>query len=851
MQQHYCAFRRMLIAAVLIITSNLAQSVSSDASGIERSTKVAAFASSTSILNYPRLANLSSFSASSNVADYLHTGMVVASNWAALGKLQQLKQQNPFIKVLVYQDSSSVPVVDFGTYTIFPGWWLTLAGTTLAMAVDSTSTQITVTNVLPIVNNLSTNPDIVVEGESMHVVSVSGNTLTVQRGYHSIAGSHAAGVRIAAHATNWPGTWMLNITSFCPPSPTGQTWESYLVQQMSSKLAMYPWDGIFVDVNNPSVNLLSSGQIDANDDNSADGGIGWAAGEAKLATDLHSSLPNAILIGNHGYYPGINGIEFEHYPYYTTDAVVGLDSYLAQNQNAGAVNILNPDTSDTGAINLPEMRAGLGSALMGDGFFDYDYGSTAHGQSWQFDEYDNGAGSSLVASVDPAQTALNIYPGTGIKFRSGDVVYVANSGRSVGREEMLVTAVSGDTLIVQRGYNGTAPSGHTALTKVVTQAQEDAGIGWLGQPITAAASQVLTSTDQITNGTFNNSIVPWSFASTRGALASVSQDQPNSVRVDVGSLTPTQGAWDVQLAQYGIHTLQNQTYTLSFRARSLASRPLGAVIAGQNPPYPIYRTVIYNLSPNWQTYTFTFSTPIPDTEKVLFAFAEATGTVWVADVHLQQGDSNFWRRDFTHGSVLLNLTSVPQSVRMSSGYYYIAGTQSPLLNSGLAATSVTVPPDDAILLVQKPQSYFIYQDVLAPGWADWPYHASPNLAVTSPVYSDNDAASFTLSGQWGEIAFHSAEPFNTSPYTALHFAAQAAQATSNLVAILRNGSTILGRVSLAGYGGQPVPGAWKIYNIPFSVINPAAAPVTDVIIQDQTGQPSSLAYYLDEVGFTS
>jgi hypothetical protein len=149
-----------------------------------------------------------------------------------------------------------------------------------------------------------------------------------------------------------------------------------------------------------------------------------------------------------------------------------------------------------------------------------------------------------------------------------------------------------------------------------------------------------------------------------------------------------------------------------------------------------------------------------------------------------------------------------------------------------------------------PQAYFVYQDALASGWANRLYHAATNLAVTSPVYSGNDATSFTLTGQWGEIDFHSSSPFDITPYNKLHFAAQAGQATSNLVAILRNNGTTLGRVSLAGYGGQPVQGAWKVYDIPFSAIDPTAMQVTDVIIQDQTGQSANLTYYVDEVGFT-
>jgi hypothetical protein len=146
-------------------------------------------------------------------------------------------------------------------------------------------------------------------------------------------------------------------------------------------------------------------------------------------------------------------------------------------------------------------------------------------------------------------------------------VFVPGDGGTQNDEQMHVTAISGDTLTVTRGYNGTGATGHVVPDKVFTAAQEAAGKGWLGQPL---------------------------------------------------------------------------------------------------GPYTTVTTNVY-------------------------------------------------RRDFTNGTVLLNASGSTQTVNVGAGYHRIAGTQDRVTNSGAAVTTVTLAPQDGLLLVRGPKPAG-HARIASPGW---------------------------------------------------------------------------------------------------------------------------------------
>jgi Carbohydrate binding domain/Hypothetical glycosyl hydrolase family 15 len=674
------------------------------------------------VQDYPRIASLYSFSSSTQVSALARYGQIVGVlSDASNGALQALKAQSPATRATFYVDTSAVDVPGFDGLSIYPGWWLTLAGTTLAAPLDASSTSVQVANAAIISANLSTSPDLLVDGESMHVLSVNAaaNTLSVQRGYNSIATAHNAGARIAAHASNWPGAWMLNLTPYCPTNPaTGQTWAGYLAQQVKNDLAAAPWDGVFYDNANASWATLLNGQLDANNDNVADGGngpsgTGWSAGEIGLFAQTRLLAPAATIESNGGYYAGAsNGQEMEHFPYYANGWSSALSSYLqvAGPTVPGATSIINADTNNTGSQDLQSMRFNLGTALLGNGYYAYDYGTQNHGQTWWYDEYDNGAGSSLSASIGATQTIVPLAAGSGVKFKVGDVVRVPDGGNGHDDEQMLVIAISGDVLAVQRGYNGSAPATHDQLAKVFTQVQLAAGQGWLGQPLGPATSLSSGGASTLANNGFEqaamNQLSGWQFSAGGPVSIAVSQDSSTaqtglaSARVAVYRAAPG-ASWDATLTQGAQSITAGASYTFSFWAKGTAGESIGASVQQDAAPWTGFTSQTFGLTGSWQQYSASFTAPATISPvRIQFNLAQAAGTIWIDNTTFQQGNPNIWRRDFTHGTVLVNGTGTPQTVTLPAGYRRIAGTQSPAINNGAPVTSVTLAPQDAILLVK-------------------------------------------------------------------------------------------------------------------------------------------------------
>ncbi len=708
-------------AACLTATQCLAVGDNGSIAGIAVSTT----SSGGTVGDYPRIANIDGLTAPGQVPTFARYGLVVSPRSFA-PYLSAFRAQDPAAHVLAYVNSSSVDLPGFDGFSISPGWWLTLAGTTLTAPLDAAATTVHVADASRIAATLATNPDVLVDGESLHVTAVdTGNdVLTVQRGYLSAAAPHAAGARIAPHATKWAHSWMLNVTPYCPPDPqSGLTWAQYLARQAPALRAAGPWDGLFLDDASTSFSALSDGQLDANNDNLPDGGdgpsgTGWRDGEAALFGLLRAALGSrALLMANGGSYPpSTDGRLYEHFPFYDASWASDLSQYLqiagpgARPPGGQVVSTINPDTSGSGgAVSYPTLRFDLATALLGDGYFAYDGGPHDHGRTWWFDEYDAGAGSSLAAAVDSSQSSVLLAPGTGSRFRVGDVLRVPDSSGPYDDEQMVVQSISGDTLTVQRGANGTVPSPHAQGSKVATAAQLAAGQGWLGQPLGPATTIAgAGGPDQVQDGDFEAGAGPWALGVTSPASATWSLDRTTaasgttSAKVVVSAGVAAAG-WDVNLGQQGASVAGGQSYTLSFWAKSSAGQAVLASVHLGAAPWTAVAKQWFTTTTGWQQYRLTFTPAASASNLVLqLDVGQSAGTVWLDAVSFAPGDPNVWRRDFAHGTVLLNGTNAAQTVVLGPGYRRIAGTQDPATNSGAAASSVTIPSQDALLLVRSP-----------------------------------------------------------------------------------------------------------------------------------------------------
>ncbi len=200
--------------------------------------------------------------------------------------------------------------------------------------------------------------------------------------------------------SNWPYTSMLNLSDGAIANQAGERFNDYLPEFVVNKLkASGLWDGVFYDNAWGDVSWVNSKTLDLNNDGIADSPAAadklWSDGFKKMLAKTRSLAgPDFIIVGNGrvygGYQPLLNGMMLEDFPspWENGGSWSGsMQTYLKlPSMNAKPsipiINIYNKNQAD-----YRLMRYGLASALLGDGFYSYDYDVTNHGQIWWYDEY--------------------------------------------------------------------------------------------------------------------------------------------------------------------------------------------------------------------------------------------------------------------------------------------------------------------------------------------------------------------------------------------------------------------------------------------------------------------------------
>ncbi|MEK7648859.1 MAG: putative glycoside hydrolase [Patescibacteria group bacterium] len=193
----------------------------------------------------------------------------------------------------------------------------------------------------------------------------------------------------------WESTLPLNVTT---------EWNVYLPRFVhDTVMSTGMWDGILYDEVDVSISFLNNGQIDADSDGHTDQSVlldaSWKTGMSQLLVNTRELLGNNALIVINGsshpaYQQYINGRMFESFPTPwegNGEWQDSMRSYLALSSAAlrPPLFIINSNTGNSGEHTIyQKIRFGLTSALMGNAYFGFDYGTQNHGQLWRYDEYD-------------------------------------------------------------------------------------------------------------------------------------------------------------------------------------------------------------------------------------------------------------------------------------------------------------------------------------------------------------------------------------------------------------------------------------------------------------------------------
>ncbi len=592
-----------------------------------------------------------------------------------------IKQRNPDILILNSTNACELSYEWDPEVREMPAeWFLTQVGTTLTQDVDDSETifhvaAVTVTDGTETYDLFVKDDTAVIEGESVKILGVnqSAKTLAVQRGFGRPAAAHAAGVRIAAHISFWPGTWVMNLSTLSPTavissSTEPERWGDYNARVAIGLLSEPHWDGLLIDRSDPNQSWLLGDYARTIDPDQSNTLLtdysafdeAWNEGLRQYEEKVRAGLgDDRLIFVNWGMdnYDLLNGNNFEGFPPESADDWPDWDSvmfgpfddhkgnyfeWMAQSRQPNMTMIEtyeidgyhedNPCDAPDFVPNYRKMRFGLGSTLLNDGFFSYEIGTNGHGSlclMW-FDEYDN-----------------------------------AGAGR-----------------------------------------------GYLGQPRGPAhrLDDLPLGANQVSGGDFEtqDDMDHWDFwADTdEGYQGDYAQDTTTSVTGDASvriDITQTQGTdWQIEIENGPIEVISGTEYTLNFWAKADRERPIATWVQQDHDPWEEYMHFgEADLTTEWQRFELTAIASGNDQSAILvFGVGQDLGHVWLDDVQLRQGSRDVWRRDYDGGTVIVNATNETKTILLDRTYRKINGAQAPAHNDGSLTAEVTLNARDAIILLQ-------------------------------------------------------------------------------------------------------------------------------------------------------
>ena len=192
----------------------------------------------------------------------------------------------------------------------------------------------------------------------------------------------------------WPGTHMLNVTD--------QDFQNYFVDfVVGDLLSSGFWDGVYYDNAWDNIAWFVGTDIDFDLNGKVDSSLDakWRDGLKVIYNETRRITNDKYLIvGNNEtihYSEELNGMMLENFSSDRWQHWMERYDFNNSNRLEPRLNLINANTANTGSQSYQDMRFGLGSTLLEDGYFSYDYGDTNHGQTWWYDEYNVDLGEAL------------------------------------------------------------------------------------------------------------------------------------------------------------------------------------------------------------------------------------------------------------------------------------------------------------------------------------------------------------------------------------------------------------------------------------------------------------------------
>lgn len=144
----------------------------------------------------------------------------------------------------------------------------------------------------------------------------------------------------------------------------------------------------------------------------------------------------------------------------------------------------------------------------------------------------------------------------------------------------------------------------------------------------------------LVNGDFSNGIAPWHLeqheAATAAAVAGTYDGVPG---VRITTSQASSAGWHVQFLQSGIGLIEDQIYTLDFRAKSGTTRSVSVGLQQGYDPWQTYDNTDITTTGDWQQWSHTFIAPATDSNvRINFSgLGSSLGDFYLANLLLRPG----------------------------------------------------------------------------------------------------------------------------------------------------------------------------------------------------------------------